>query len=134
MPMKKLRLVFLSIVCLCAFTIDQSSLNGTWEYRGGLLNGKMDTASTAYKLQRTYDEQHYEALVIEKGEKPFIYEKGDYKLQADSCFETQTYCSQPSKLLGKTVKYAYLVSNDTLKLIATLPNGNRVEDHWVKVK
>jgi hypothetical protein len=132
--MKKIILPFLFAAFLCSFTNSNNSLKGVWEYSGGLLNGKVDSASTAYKLQRTYDDLHYQALVIEKGEKNFVYEKGDYRLQADTCFETQTYCIQPSKLLGKTVKYTYMVSNDTLKLLATLPNGSKVEDHWVKVK
>jgi hypothetical protein len=131
--MKKTIFLLLLITLLCAFTGRKSVLNGVWEYRGGLFNGKVDSVSTSYKLQRTYDDMHYSALVIEKGEKTFVYEKGDYKLQADTCFETQTYCNQPSKLLGKTVKYIYTVSNDTLKLLATLPNGNKIEDHWIKV-
>jgi len=127
-------LPFLIVVVLCSFMSSKTALQGVWEYRGGLINGKVDSVSTAYKLQRTYDKLHYQALVIEKGAKSFVYEKGDYKLNADTCFETQTYCSQPSKLLGKTVKYIYNVSNDTLKLQATLPNGNKIEDHWVKVQ
>ncbi|WP_419698418.1 hypothetical protein [Mucilaginibacter sp. NFX135] len=131
--MKKTIFPLLLIVFLCAFTTGKSPLRGVWEYRGGLINGKHDSVSTSYKLQRTYDDQHYQAKVIEKGQKTFIYEKGDYKLQADTCFETQTYCDQPSKLLGKTVRYIYTLSNDTLKLLATLPNGNKIEDHWVKV-
>ncbi len=132
--MKKSVPVFLFAAFLCSFTNVNDPLQGAWEYRGGLLNGKTDSVSTAYRLQRNYRKWHYQALVIEKGEKAFVYEKGDYKLNADTCFETQTYCIQPSKLLGKTVKYIYQVNNDTLKLIATLPNGNKVEDHWVKVK
>jgi len=131
--MKKTIFPLLLITLLCGFTRSKSPLTGLWEYRGGLFNGKQDTVSTSYKLQRRYDDLHYQARVIEKGQKTFIYEKGDYKLQADTCFETQTYCNQPSKLLGKTVKYIYNLSNDTLKLLATLPNGNKIEDHWVRV-
>ena len=132
--MKKTIFPSLFIILLCSFTWRKSSLQGVWEYRGGLINGKTDSVSTAYKLQRTYDKLHYQALVIEKGAKAFVYEKGDYRLNTDTCFETQTYCSQPSKLLGKTVKYNYILSNDTLKLMAILPNGSKIEDHWVKVK
>lgn len=125
--------LLLQIALFCGFTNGKSPLNGVWEYRGGLFNGKVDSVSTSYRLQRRYDDLHYEAKVIEKGQKTFIYEKGDYRLHADTCFETQTYCNQPSKLLGKTVKYIYKLSNDTLKLLAILPNGNKIEDHWVKV-
>ncbi|MBB6109563.1 hypothetical protein SAMN05421821_10424 [Mucilaginibacter lappiensis] len=132
--MKKAIFPLLLTTLFCAFTPNKSPLRGIWEYRGGLFNGKQDTVSTSYKLQRTYDDLHYQAKVIEKGQKTFIYEKGDYRLQSDTCFETQIYCNQPSKLLGKTVKYSYKISNDTLKLLTTLPNGNKIEDHWVKVK
>ena len=132
--MKKLILPIVIICALCSFNIDDSSLKGTWEYKGGLLNDKIDSVSTAYTLQRTYDKSHYKAVLKEKGEKDVIYEKGDYELVADTCFETQTYSLQSSKLLNKIVKYTYSISNDTLKLLTVLPNGNKVEDHWVKIK
>ncbi len=132
--MKKLIVPILMIGIFCSFTVSDYPLKGVWEYRGGLFNGKTDTASTAYILQRTYDKLHYKALLKEKGEKDVTYEKGDYKLEAGTCFETQTYSLQPSKLLNKTIKYTYSISNDTLKLITILPNGNKVEDYWVKIR
>jgi len=131
--MKKLILPIILISTMCSF-MDDYPLKGTWEYRGGVVNGKIDSASTAYSLQRVYDESHYKAVVKEKGEKDVVYEKGDYKLEADTCFETQTYSLQSSELLNKTVKYTYTISNDTLKLFTVLPNGNNIEDHWVKIK
>lgn len=133
-PMKKLILTILIIGALCSFNNGNSPLRGVWEYRGGLFNGKIDSASIGYTLQRTYDKLHYKAIVKEKGEANVTYEKGDYVLKGDTCLETQTYCLQPSNLLNKTVKYTYTISNDTLKLLSILPNGNKVEDHWVKIK
>lgn len=132
--MQKLFLPAVAILLLCSFHFADSPLKGNWEYRGGIINGKLDAAPTAYKLQRDYDNEHYKAKVIEEGEKTQIYEKGDYQLKDDTCFETQTYCMQESKLLNKTIKYNYLISNDTLKLLSVLPNGNKVEDYWVKLK
>jgi len=132
--MKKLVLPILTICFLCSFAAMDYPLKGVWEYRGGVFNGKTDSASTAYSLQRTYDKSHYKAIVKEKGEKDVVYEKGDYQLQADTCFETQTYSLQSSELLNKVVKYTYAISNDTLKLFTVLPNGNKIEDHWVKIK
>jgi len=131
--MKKSIVPVIGILVLCAFRFDDSPLKGVWEYRGGIINGKLDAAPAAYKLQRDYDNEHYKAKVIEEGEKTQIYEKGDYRLKEDTCFETQTYCMQESKLLNKTIKYNYIISNDTLKLLSVLPNGNEVEDYWVKV-
>jgi hypothetical protein len=132
--MKKAFLPVAIILLLCSFHFADSPFKGTWEYRGGIINGKLDSASSGYKLQRTYDDQHYKALVIEKGEQDQVYEKGDYQLKNDTCLETQTYCMQESKLLNKTIKYSYIISNDTLKLLSVLPNGNKIEDYWVKVK
>ena len=132
--MKKSILPIIFILSLCAFRFDDSPLKGTWEYRGGIINGKLDGAPKEYKLQRTYNDEHYEAKVLEDGEKTLTYEKGDYRLNADTCLETQTYCMQESKLLNKTIKYNYIISNDTLKLLSVLPNGNKVEDYWVKLK
>ncbi|WP_184549127.1 hypothetical protein [Mucilaginibacter sp. FT3.2] len=132
--MKKLILPIFIISVLCSFSAGNNPLKGVWEYRGGVFNGKIDSASSAYTLQRTYDKLHYKAILKEKGEKNVIYEKGDYTLSNDTCFETQTYSLQPSKLLNKTVKYTYTISNDTLKLFSILPNGNMIEDHWVKIK
>lgn len=134
LPMRKLILPVIIVSTLCSFSTGFNSLKGVWEYRGGVFNGKIDSASSAYILQRTYDKLHYKALLKEKGEKDVIYEKGDYTLNGDTCLETQTYSLQASKLLNKTVKYTYSVSNDTLKLFSVLPNGNKIEDHWVKVK
>jgi hypothetical protein len=132
--MKKLILPILLISILCSFNIDGNPLKGVWEYRGGLFNGKVDSVSSAYTLQRTYDKSHYKALLKEKGEKAVTYERGDYSLSADTCFETQTYSLQKSELLNITVKYNYIISNDTLKLLTVLPNGNKIEDYWVKIK
>ena len=87
-----------------------------------------------YTLQRKYTATEYQAYLLEKGEKPYLYEAGDYKLLADTCLETQTFSAQPSKLKGITVRYAYAVKHDTLVLKAKLPNGFIEEDYWKKVK
>jgi hypothetical protein len=129
---KQLFLVCL-VVALSSFSAEKT-LSGTWEYRGSLLNGKKDGAPKDYKLQRKYTDLQYNAYVIEEGQKTQKYESGKYKLKGDTCFETQTYCSQASKLIGVTVHYIYRVKHDTLFLLAKLPNGNIEEDCWKKVK
>ena len=118
---------------LLGFWQHPASLRGTWEFRGGIYNGKKDEAPKGYKLQRRYTESVYEAFVIEKGKKAEKYESGKYTLKSDTCLETQTYCQQPSKLIGVTVAYFYHVRNDTLFLTARLPNGNVEEDYWKRV-
>jgi hypothetical protein len=72
--------------------------------------------------------------IIEKGAEPIPYEKGDYVLKQDTCLETQTFSAEPSKLLNITLKYHYLIKNDTLTFSGVLPNGTIVKEFWKKVK
>ena len=131
--MKKLTFSFMLITLLSSF-YNSNTFKGTWEYAGGIYNGKSEDAPAAYSLHRKYDNEHYKAYVIEKGYKDEKYEEGDYILKADTCLETQTYSSQPSKVTGITIPYLYTLSNDTLTFKGTLPNGLRVIEYWKKVK
>jgi hypothetical protein len=121
------------VVTLCSFAV-KNELKGVWEYAGGVYNGKADSASKDYNLHRKYDASHYEAFLIEPGQLPLVYERGDYTLKTDSCLETQTYSRQPSKVTGVTVHYAYRIKNDTLTFNGTLPNGTTVQEYWKRVK
>ena len=131
--MKKILSALLLLTVLCSFGI-KTPLNGVWEYGGGIYNGKAQAASKDYKLHRQYDARHYSALFMEDGEKPVTYEKGDYELKQDTCSETQTYSSQPSKVIGITIKYRYQIKNDTLTFSGILPNGTTVQEYWKRIK
>jgi hypothetical protein len=130
---KKIVSAFLILAALFAFVAD-APLKGNWEYSGGIYNGKPEPASKDYTLRRQYDDAHYTALFIEKGAEPFQYEKGDYVLKQDTCLETQTFSTQPSKLLNITLKYHYRIKNDTLTFNGILPNGTVVQEYWKRVK
>lgn len=113
---------------------NKSSLKGTWQFAGGVYNGKTDTASTAYTMQRVYSDIDFNAFASEKGYKTERYEAGRYILKGDTCFETQTFSSRPSQLLDKTMVYTYQVKNNNeLILSGTLPSGMVVEEHWRRV-
>jgi hypothetical protein len=133
--MKRIVLILIIFVVI-AFSsfVQMSSLKGTWQYAGGVSNGKLYPAPDGYTQQRKYTKDKFEALLLEKGEKPLKYEAGKYSLTSDSCFETQTYSLQPSVLTGKTINYHYTIKNDTLFLKGKLPNGIEVEDYWKKIK
>jgi hypothetical protein len=131
--MKKAILLILLVIVLTSFQ-QTKTLKGTWQFCGGYLNGKFNAAPKDYTLQRKYTTTNYEAFLLEKGEKPFKYEAGDYKLVVDTCLETQTFSAQPSKLKGITVHFAYNMRHDTLVLKGKLPNGFVAEDYWKKVK
>ncbi len=113
---------------------NKKSLKGTWQFCGGLFNGKPNAAPKDYILQRKYTDNSYEANLLENGQKPYKYEAGNYVLLADTCLETQTFSAQPSQLKGITVHFAYDIQHDTLVLKAKLPNGFIEEDYWKKTK
>ncbi|MCD8739774.1 hypothetical protein LT679_04095 [Mucilaginibacter roseus] len=131
--MIKRLVICLSVIVLCS-SFNDASLKGMWQYCGGMFNGKLSAAPTEYTLQRKYKKKDFEAFVLEPGQKAVKYETGNYELKADTCFETQTYCSQPSQTLNKTIVYTYTISNDTLKFKGTLPDGATVEEYWKKIK
>jgi hypothetical protein len=110
------------------------SLKGTWEFAGGIYNGKKEGAPTEYSLQKKYKSGHYEAFTVEKDSVPEKYEAGDYTIKGDTCIDTETFCSQPSKITNIPIHYFFTVKNDTLTLKGTLPTGMQVEEYWKKIK
>ncbi len=131
--MKKFFYLLFGVVLFSSFQ-NEKTLKGTWEFRGGIYNGKPDAAPKEYSLQRKYTANKYDAFLLEKGEKTVKFESGNYVLKDDTCLETQTFSSQPSKLKGITVHYLYTLLKDTLILKATLPSGMIEEDYWKRVK
>ncbi|RVU00907.1 hypothetical protein EOD41_09740 [Mucilaginibacter limnophilus] len=119
------------VIAFCSFKND--TLKGVWQYCGGIYNGKKAEASTTYTLQRKYKKDSYEAFMLEPDEKPFKYEAGNYRLSADTCFETQTFSAQGSKTKDITIAYTYSIVNDTLTFSGVLPNGTTVQEYWKKV-
>jgi len=131
--MKKVTLLILLVVILTSFQ-QPKTLKGTWQFCGGYLNGKFNPAPKEYLMQRKYTATNYEAVMLEKDEKPYKYESGIYTLIGDTCMETQTFSALPSQLLNITSHYIYSMRHDTLVLKGKLPNGFVAEDYWKKVK
>lgn len=131
--MKKVVLAFLVIIIAFAFS-GTKTLKGTWEYIGGIYNGKKDGAPADYIMQRQYDNAHFIAFALQKGYKPEKYEAGNYILKGDTCIETETFSSQPSKLKNIAVHYRYKIRHDSLIFNGTLPSGMVVEEYWKRVK
>jgi hypothetical protein len=130
---KKLIGLLALVVVLSSFNA-VTTLKGTWEYAGDIFNGKKEGAPKEYALRREYSDTNFNAYVLEKGYEPAEYEMGTYKLAADTCLETQTWCGQPSKLLNITVHYHYTIRNDTLVLAGVLPTGQKTEEYWKRVE
>jgi len=110
------------------------TLKGTWEFVGGIYNGKREGATKEYSLHRKYTATNYEAFVIEKGYKPEKYETGNYALKGDTCVDTETYSKQHSDITNIPIHYLFTVRNDTLILKGKLPTGMQVEEYWRRVK
>ena len=110
------------------------NLRGAWKFAGGIYNGKKEGAPTDYTLRRKYTDGQYEAFAMQKGYKTEKYEAGTYVFKGDTCVDTETFCSQPSKITNIPIHYLYTLKNDTLTLRGTLPTGMTVEEYWVRVK
>jgi len=136
MKMKKIGLFFsVAIFVFTAYSFQSTkSLKGTWEFAGGIYNGKKEGAPTDYKLQRKYTDIGYQAFASQKGYKTEKYETGAYVFKGDTCVDTETFCSQPSKITNIPIHYTYTLKNDSLTLKGTLPTGMRVEEYWIRVK
>jgi hypothetical protein len=130
--MKQQGIVFILLI-LSSFQ-STTSFKGTYEFVGGIYNGKKEGAPADYVLNRKYDDAHYQAFVIEKGYKPEKYEAGNYAISGDTCIDTETYCSQPSKITNIPISYSFTLKNDTLTFRGTLPTGMKVEEYWKKIK
>ena len=131
---QKSTIAILGIIILLQTACSSNSFKGTWQYDGGIYNGKPQAASADLKMQRTYTTDKYEAFIIEGSNEPEKYGSGTYKIKADSFLVTSEYSSQPSQLIGKTVGYKFKLDNDKLTINGTLPNGMKVEEYWKKVK
>lgn len=131
--MKRLILFSALLLILCSFS-GAKTFEGTWTFVGSTFNGKYDGPPKDYTLQRKYTADKYDAYLLEKGQKPEKFESGSYTLKGDTCYEIQTYSSQPSKLLNVRVKYSYILRHDSLILHAKLPSGYYEDDYWKKVK
>lgn len=129
----KLLAIIIILLSICSFQT-KSSLKGTWEFVGGIYNGKKEGATSGYALQRKYNSKHYNSFAIEEGSKPQKYESGNYILKGDTCVDIETFSTQPSKITNIAIKYLYTFKNDTLILKGTLPTGMQVEEFWKKVK
>jgi hypothetical protein len=130
-----LTLVVISLIHISLITPPPVKiLTGTWQFAGGVYNGKPDGASKEYTMKRVYTSKNFSAYASQKGYKTEKYEAGNYIIKGDTCFETSTFSSRPSQLVGKTVAYLFKIQNNELVFSGKLPSGMVVEEHWKKIK
>jgi len=132
--MKKNILLSISVIAIALTSfVNPTTLKGTWQFKGGIYNGKPDTASMQYTLRRVYTDHDFNAFASQDGYKTERYEAGNYVIKGDTCFETQTYSSQPSQATGKTIPYIITFKKNEFILSGTLASGMVVEEHWSRV-
>lgn len=123
-------LFFLVIFSSC----NNSPFKGTWQYDGGVYNGKSQKASLEFQMNRIYSENSYEAFMLEGNNPPDLYNSGIYEIKGDSVYITSTFSSRPSQNTDVTIAYKFVVDQDKLTLNGILPNGMIVEEYWKRVK
>ena len=133
--MKKLFNISSSILGLAILASCSSNpLKGTWQYDGGIYNGKSQKASTEFQMQRTYASNTYEAFMLEENTAPELYNSGIYEVKGDSLFITSKFSSRPSQNTDLTIAYKYSINKDKLTINGVLPNGMIVEEYWNKIQ
>lgn len=111
-----------------------SPLKGTWQYDGGLYNGREQKASPDFKMQRTYTGNTFEAFMIEGAALPELYSSGIYEMKGDTLLITSKYSSRPSQNTDVMITYKFTIDKDKLTINGVLPNGMIVEEYWKKMK
>lgn len=107
---------------------------GTWQYDGGLYNGREQKASPDFQMQRTYTENTFEAFLIEGSAEPELYNSGIFVIKNDTLLITSKFSSRPSQNTDVTIIYKYVIDQNRLTIKGVLPNGMIVEEYWKKVK
>jgi hypothetical protein len=105
---------------------------GTWQYDGGLYNGREQKASLDFQMQRTYTENTFEAYLLEGSAKPELYSSGLYEIKNDSLMITSKFSSRPSQNTDQTIIYNFVIDQNSLTIKGVLPNGMVVEHLIVK--
>ena len=107
---------------------------GTWQYDGGLYNGREQKASPDFQMQRTYTENTFEAFLIEGSAEPELYNSGIFVIKNDTLLITSKFSSRPSQNTDVTIIYKYVIDQNRLTIKGVLPSGMIVEEYWKKVK
>ena len=125
------KLILLSLVILSSCS--KNPLIGTWQYDGGVYNGREQKASSDFKMQRTYEDNTYEAFMIEGSVKPELYNSGIYEVNGDTLLITSKFSSRPSQNTDLTINYKFNIKKEKLTINGVLPNGMIVEEYWKRV-
>jgi hypothetical protein len=132
--MKNLFNISLVLFCIVFHSSCSNNLiKGTWQYDGGVYNGRSQKASVEFQMNRIYTSDSYEAFMLEGNNPPELYNSGIYEIKGDSIFITSKFSSRPSQNTDVTIAYKFSVHQNKLTLYGILPNGMIVEEYWKRV-
>jgi len=133
--MKKFFNVSFALMCLVLISsCSTGPMKGTWQYDGGVYDGRSQNASTEFQMQRIYNADTYEAFMLEGNNPPELYNSGIYEIKGDSLFITSKFSSRPSQNTDVTIAYKFAINIDKLTINGVLPNGMIVEEYWKRIK
>ena len=131
---KKYKLPSILFCLILLSSCSTSPIKGTWQYDGGLYNGREQKASPDFQMQRTYTGNTFEAFMIEGTAKPELYSSGIYQIKGDTLMITSKFSSRPSQNTDVMITYKFAIEQEKLTINGILPNGMVVEEYWKKVK
>lgn len=131
---KKYKLPSILFCLILLSSCSKSSIKGTWQYDGGLYNGREQKASPDFQMQRTYTGNTFEAFMIEGTAKPELYSSGIYQIKGDILMITSKFSSRPSQNTDVMITYKFAIEQEKLTINGILPNGMVIEEYWKKVK
>ncbi len=121
------------MILILAAGCSSNTVEGTWQYDGGIYNGKARNAHTDFQMQRTYKSDTYEAFLLEGTAAPELYNSGIYEIKGDSILITSKFSTQPSQNDDVAITYKFRVEKDKMITNGVLPNGMIVEEYWKRV-
>lgn len=125
---------FILLYIILTSSCSKNPIIGTWQYDGGLYNGREQKASPDFQMQRTYSGNTFEAFLIEGSAKPELYSSGIYVIKSDTLMITSKFSSRPSQNTDQLIIYNYVIDQNRLTIKGVLPNGMIVEEYWKKVQ
>lgn len=131
---KKYKLPSILFCLILLSSCSTSPIKGTWQYDGGLYNGREQKASPDFQMQRTYTGNTFEAFMIEGTAKPELYSSGIYQIKGDILMITSKFSSRPSQNTDVMITYKFAIEQEKLTINGILPNGMVIEEYWKKVK
>ena len=92
-----------------------SLIKGTWQYDGGVYNGRSQKASPEFQMKRKYSANSYEAYMLEGNNPPDLYNSGIYEIKGDTPHDTPYIMKFRVDFLGTCLKLYQLLKKREIR-------------------